>query len=964
MMSVATLLGPRAPLDAEGPVAAADRALPCFLLTPPGSTRSSPSGVDGRFFAERGPRGRARARRDAWPRGSCEDGAQLVCICDRAPAANVPRSRRCSPLAAAHHRLVERGLRTRVLAARRVGRAARHAHGRGAARLRRGRDLPAARARRPSRTSPPRTRSEATGPIRPRRSAGCSRALEDGVLKVMSKMGISDVASYRGARLFEAVGLDRDLCRALLGGTPSAIGGHRPRPARARGARAARRLDAERPSSRTPASTSSARAASRTRPTPRWSTALQASVGGGACAARRRPGRDAPTCTSASPGSSTAADADRAARPARAACRPAPPVPLDEVEPAEAIVRRFSGRRHVARRALGRGARDDRDRAQPARRPLQLRRRRRGPGSLPHASATRDQAGRLGRFGVTAEYAAYAEELQIKIAQGSKPGEGGQIPAHKVTEEIARLRNTQPGVSLISPPPHHDIYSIEDLAQLVFDLREVNPRADVSVKLVAEAGRRAGRGRRRQGARRRRSTSPARTAARARARCPRSSTPARRGSSGSPRRSRRSSRTACAGACGVRVDGGIKTGRDVARGRAARRGRGLVRHCAADRRGVPDGALVPPRHVPRRDREPAAGAAREVRRARRRWSRRTSSSSPRRCVSSSPRSGCGRSTTRSAASSCLRQRRTGDPARRRARPRPVARARGRRPRTARRASRSPATGDRLGDRCSARRAAPRSTSRASSISGFAITNADRAVGARLAGAIAQGGGLGAAGRPRPRPLRGRGRAELRRFPDGRGRARTRRRGERLRRQVDERRPHRHRPAVRRRGRPLPDRATPCSTGQPEASCSAPGSAGERFAVRNSGAVAVVEGVGDHACEYMTRGTVVVLGPHGRNLGAGMTGGEAFLLDPDERLVNGELVDARELETEDEERLVGLLERHARATGSSRAAALLVERAGSRRGSGCSCRGRWSSTARRRSRELTHRRRASRRAHYA
>ena len=93
-----------------------------------------------------------------------------------------------------------------------------------------------------------------------------------------------------------------------------------------------------------------------------------------------------------------------------------------------------------------------------------------------------------GRFGVTAEYAVSAEELQIKIAQGSKPGEGGQIPAHKVTTEIAKLRGTSPGVSLISPPPHHDIYSIEDLAQLVFDLKEVNPEADVSVKLVASSG--------------------------------------------------------------------------------------------------------------------------------------------------------------------------------------------------------------------------------------------------------------------------------------------------------------------------------------------------------------------------------------------------------------------------------------------------------------------------------------------
>src|SRR5439155_18005026 len=92
------------------------------------------------------------------------------------------------------------------------------------------------------------------------------------------------------------------------------------------------------------------------------------------------------------------------------------------------------------------------------------------------------------RFGVTPEYCAFADELQIKIAQGSKPGEGGQLPGHKVSDEIARLRHTQPGVTLISPPPHHDIYSIEDLAQLIFDLKQVNRFADVSVKLVAEAG--------------------------------------------------------------------------------------------------------------------------------------------------------------------------------------------------------------------------------------------------------------------------------------------------------------------------------------------------------------------------------------------------------------------------------------------------------------------------------------------
>src|SRR5207302_313136 len=93
-----------------------------------------------------------------------------------------------------------------------------------------------------------------------------------------------------------------------------------------------------------------------------------------------------------------------------------------------------------------------------------------------------------GRFGATPEYASWADELQIKMAQGSKPGEGGQLPGHKVSAEIARLRHTQPHVPLISPPPHHDIYSIEDLAQLIYDLKQVNPRAYVGVKLVASVG--------------------------------------------------------------------------------------------------------------------------------------------------------------------------------------------------------------------------------------------------------------------------------------------------------------------------------------------------------------------------------------------------------------------------------------------------------------------------------------------
>ena len=93
-----------------------------------------------------------------------------------------------------------------------------------------------------------------------------------------------------------------------------------------------------------------------------------------------------------------------------------------------------------------------------------------------------------GRFGVTAEYLVNAEEIQIKVAQGAKPGEGGQLPGFKVNDVIAKTRHSIPGISLISPPPHHDIYSIEDLAQLIFDLKNVNPSAEISVKLVSESG--------------------------------------------------------------------------------------------------------------------------------------------------------------------------------------------------------------------------------------------------------------------------------------------------------------------------------------------------------------------------------------------------------------------------------------------------------------------------------------------
>ena len=173
--------------------------------------------------------------------------------------------------------------------------------------------------------------------------------------------------------------------------------------------------------------------------------------------------------------------------------KPTKPVPIDEVESVDSIVHRFvtgamsfgsiSPEAHetiaLAMNRLGGMSNSGEGGEDPA--------RYKGIGTYDNkASAIKQVAS--GRFGVTAEYLINARELQIKIAQGAKPGEGGQLPGHKVNEIIARVRHATPGVSLISPPPHHDIYSIEDLAQLIYDLRNANENARVSVKLVSEVG--------------------------------------------------------------------------------------------------------------------------------------------------------------------------------------------------------------------------------------------------------------------------------------------------------------------------------------------------------------------------------------------------------------------------------------------------------------------------------------------
>jgi glutamate synthase domain-containing protein 2/glutamate synthase domain-containing protein 1/glutamate synthase domain-containing protein 3 len=917
MMSVATLLGPRAPLDAEGPV---ERllVLPSFLVSSTGLDALDPVRVDA-SFAENEFLATAVER----VADSCvtlvEEGAQLVCITDRDAGAGEGGDRAPIPsllaVAAAHGRLVERGLRTRcsLLVESDEPRDTHMV----AALLGYGADVVCPRLA--LQTVAHLAANDKVGGDRPDPAEAQRRllhALEDGVLKVMSKMGISDVASYRGARLFEAVGLDRRLCRRFLGGTPSSVGGVGLDRLQQEALDRLAASQAERVELENPGFYKFRKGGEPHATTPEVVEALQASVS------------EAHALRSAVKGDRSDLYERFAAlvnerepielRDLLELVPAGPPVPLEEVEPAESILRRFSGgamshgalsaeahetiavamNRIGARSNCGEGGED------PAR-----YRTHRNSAIKQVASA---------RFGVTAEYASYAEELQIKIAQGSKPGEGGQIPAHKVTEEIARLRNTGPGVPLISPPPHHDIYSIEDLAQLVFDLREVNPRADVSVKLVAESGVGV----------------VAAGVAKAHADVVHVGG-ADGGTGASPLPSIKHAgapwelglaetqqalvANGLRGRVRVRVDGGIKTGRDVvvaallgadevSFGTALLLAEGclMVRSCHLDTCPVGIASQRPELRA-------KYGGTPEMVEAYLRF-----------VAQEVLLASLGLQSVDQAVGrvDLLRQRRTGDPAADALDLTPLLQRAG--DGHARYVGEPvPHEGDRLGTVLEAAGRAAIDETRLVEL-GFEITNADRAVGARLSGAIAHAVGSSApAGRVRARFEGAAGQSfgaflvagvELSLEGDANDYVGKSMSGGRI--------------VVMP---PADDAGEPCLVGNTvlygatggELFCA--GSAGERFAVRNSGATAVVEGVGDHACEYMTRGTVVVLGSHGRNLGAGMTGGETFLLDPDERLLNGDLVALVELETDDVERLAGLLERHLRATGSTRAEELLADR---------------------------------------
>ncbi|MBL8837933.1 MAG: glutamate synthase large subunit, partial [Alphaproteobacteria bacterium] len=313
------------------------------------------------------------------------------------------------------------------------------------------------------------------------------KAVGKGLLKVMSKMGISTYQSYCGAQIFDAVGLHSGFVEKYFTGTATTIEGAGWREIAEETVRRHKAAYGDNPIYRTmldPGGDYAFRLRGEDHAwTPETVARLQHAVRGnlpGEYKAFARAINEQSERLLTIRGLMEMKWADQ-------------PIPIDEVEPAKDIVRRFATGAmsfgSISREAhttlaiamnriggksnTGEGG-EEADRFKP----------------LPNGDSMRSAIKQVasGRFGVTTEYLVNADDIQIKMAQGAKPGEGGQLPGHKVDRNIARVRHSTPGVGLISPPPHHDIYSIEDLAQLIHDLKNVNPRARVSVKLVSEVG--------------------------------------------------------------------------------------------------------------------------------------------------------------------------------------------------------------------------------------------------------------------------------------------------------------------------------------------------------------------------------------------------------------------------------------------------------------------------------------------
>jgi glutamate synthase (ferredoxin) len=750
-------------------------------------------------------------------------------------------------------------------------------------------------------------------------------ALEKGLLKVMSKMGIATVDSYCGAQVFEALGLADDVIERCFTGVPARLGGFSFHKLATdvlehHDAAFSNRLPhvASRTSLSHPGFYKFKKDGEYHSFSPAVVHALQKAASRGSYEdyqaysrlVHSRPPTELRDLLDLSPAATQH------------------PIPLDEVEPIESIVMRFSTA------AMSHGST-----SAEAHETLSIAMNRLGglsnsgeggedPSRYDNERNSTIKQVASGRFGVTPAYLASAKELQIKMAQGSKPGEGGQIPGAKVTEEIARNRYTTPGVPLISPPPHHDIYSIEDLAQLIYDLKQVNASAAVSVKLVAEAGV---------------GTIAAGVAKGG------SDVIQISGHSGGTGASPLSSiknagvnwelglaeaqqtlvLNGLRGRVRIRVDGGLKTGRDImlaallgadefSFGTAALVAEGCVmaRTCHSNNcpvgiatqrpelrakfTGTPDDIVHFFLHI-----------AQEVREILAELGCRTLAEAVGRSdlLQQVARGNVGRDTV-DLSKLIERVDQEGDAIRN-----------------------TQAWNGRVSVNTLNQRilddAAP-ALERGEPVElCYPIINVDRTISATLSGEIGRRYGaaglpegtiaisfVGSAGQSFGAFLAPGVRLQLTGESNdyvGKGMA-----GGEI--------------AVR----PLPEASytwhessiigNTCLYGATGGALYAAGRAGERFAVRNSGGVAVVEGVGDHGCEYMTGGVVLVLGATGRNFAAGMTGGLAYVFDEQGAFgsrCNTELVNLDQLSEQDDENIRALLTRHLELTGSQRAADLLA-----------------------------------------
>ncbi|WP_284448232.1 glutamate synthase large subunit [Pseudoxanthomonas mexicana] len=745
------------------------------------------------------------------------------------------------------------------------------------------------------------------------------KGIYKGLSKIISKMGICTISSYRGAQLFEIVGLDPEVVDLCFAETPSRIGGV-----------GFERLDLE-------ARQLDARA---------WNERESPDVGGllkyvhggeyhmynpDVVMTLQRATRTGDARDWQAYADAVNSRPPSALRDLLQLKKADTPTPLDEVADASDLLRRFD----TAAISLGALSPEAHEALAIAMNRLGGRSNSGEGGEDPARYGTEKRSKikqvASGRFGVTPEYLVNAEVLQIKVAQGAKPGEGGQLPGHKVNELIARLRYAKPGIGLISPPPHHDIYSIEDLAQLIYDLKQVNPTALVSVKLVSHAG------------------VGTIAAGVVKAGADLITISGHDGGTGaSPVSSIRYAgvpwelgvaeahhalvvnqlrdRTV------LQTDGGLKTGLDVVK--AALLG--------ADSFGFGTGPMIVLGckylricHL----NNCATGVATQDERLRtqyftglpervenffrllseevRQWLSYLGARSLDEIVGrtdllqqldASPREGVRVDLSRLLkgaqidSSSCAAQRLYESP-------------------------------DSLATQLDGLLAEPIRT-KSGGDHRFLIHNTDRSIGTRLSGAIARAhGNHGMTDAPLNLRFRGSAGQSFGAFNAGgllmelegeandyvgKGMA-----GGRL-----VVRPPR---GARFEARNTPIIGNTCLYGATGGELFAAGRAGERFAVRNSGALAVIEGAGDHCCEYMTDGIVLVLGRVGLNFGAGFTGGLAYVLDLDRDFVdryNHELIDIHRISPEGFEshrqHLHTLVTRHRELTGSIWAQQILDE----------------------------------------